>query len=280
MVGIMQNVLDEATKRVGELIKSSRKRKKLTQSELANGLCSQAIISSIESGCDMPNVFLFYKLCARLDVPLTNSFLKQILDFEASSNFAEHVFQLCKNHKYTEMIEYMESSKILDQLESNRDFQTYYYYYACALYQTKGNLLEVERYLKIAIACTLKKPYQPKNQIEILLINSLGVVNLDFGFFEKSFDYFDTAYNAFLKCQENTENLNVISYQYGVFLYKQERYIESLSVLLKGFDDVIKKETFIMLAEYSLLISKCYKNIGNNLDAKKYYEKYGAFLDL
>lgn len=276
----MQDVLNEATKRIGELVKSNRKKKRWTQSDLADGICSQAMISSIESGRDMPNVFLFYKLCEKLDVTLTSSFLKEILNFETSSNFSEQVFHLCKNHQYKEMIEYMDSSKILDKLESNRDFQTYYYYYACALYQTKGSLHEVERYLKIAVACTLKKPYTPKNQIEILLVNALGVVNVDFGFFEKSFDLFDIAYNAFLECKENSENLNVISYQYGVFLYKQERYLESLSVLLKGFDDVVKKETFFMLAEYSLLISKCYKHIGNNLDAKRYYDKYGVFLDM
>ncbi|MFR4248946.1 MAG: helix-turn-helix domain-containing protein [Leuconostoc lactis] len=276
----MNSTLNEATKRIGELIKSNRKKKKITQSQLAEGICSQSVISSIESGYDMPNVFLFYQICKKLDLPLTDSFIQEILGFDRSNKFAEHVFQLCKNHQYDEIIEYMDSSKILDDLESDRDFQTYYYYYACALYQTKKNFLDVERYLKLAIACTMKKPYKPGNEIEILLINALGVLNLEFGFFEKSFDYFDIAYNAFLECTENTENLNVISYQYGTFLFKQERYMDSLSVLLNGFDDVINKRSFFMLAEYSLLISNCYQKIGDSEEAKKYYDKYGAFMDL
>lgn len=133
----MNSTLNEATKRIGELIKSNRKKKKITQSQLAEGICSQSVISSIESGYDMPNVFLFYQICKKLDLPLTDSFIQEILGFDRSNKFAEHVFQLCKNHQYDEIIEYMDSSKILDDLESDRDFQTYYYYYACALYQTK-----------------------------------------------------------------------------------------------------------------------------------------------
>lgn len=35
-----------------------------------------------------------------------------------------------------------------------------------------------------------------------------------------------------------------------------------------------------MLAEYSLLISNCYQKIGDSEEAKKYYDKYGAFMDL
>ncbi|UKS55674.1 helix-turn-helix domain-containing protein [Exiguobacterium acetylicum] len=56
---------------IGLALRRLRKKHNLTQKDLANGICSQAEISKIESGTHSPTVELLYALSRRLQVPMT-----------------------------------------------------------------------------------------------------------------------------------------------------------------------------------------------------------------
>lgn len=58
------------TKPNGLLIRESRKRACLTQTELAKGICTPSMISQIESGKAVPSEELLSKLADRLCVPV------------------------------------------------------------------------------------------------------------------------------------------------------------------------------------------------------------------
>ena len=53
--------------RIGFLIKGTRKKLGISQRDLADGICSQPMISSIERGDYIPNAILFMQLCGRLN---------------------------------------------------------------------------------------------------------------------------------------------------------------------------------------------------------------------
>ena len=59
------------TPQIGLALRRLRKKHNLTQKDLANGICSQAEISKIESGTHSPTVDLLYALSRRLQVPIT-----------------------------------------------------------------------------------------------------------------------------------------------------------------------------------------------------------------
>ncbi|EIP8154026.1 helix-turn-helix transcriptional regulator, partial [Enterococcus faecalis] len=52
----------------GDKIKQARKLKKITQSELANGICTQATISNIENRNLCDSLDIFSSICLRLDL--------------------------------------------------------------------------------------------------------------------------------------------------------------------------------------------------------------------
>ena len=56
---------------IGLALRRLRKKHNLTQKDLANGICSQAEISKIESGTHSPTVDLLFALSRRLQVPIT-----------------------------------------------------------------------------------------------------------------------------------------------------------------------------------------------------------------
>lgn len=164
--------------RIAELIKQTRINNKISQVQLAEGICSQSMISSIERGDYIPNAAMFISLCDRLGISLDEAFLKTKLTLGKGQKFSDHVFNLCKKHQYSAMLEYMDSPDIFSLLETNTDFQTYYYYYGCGFFQVTHNELTTRHYLKMALSYTMPKEYvQPRTEVETLLLNALGFIN-------------------------------------------------------------------------------------------------------
>ena len=73
---------------ISNLIKTYRKKKGITQSELARGICTQAIISKIENSETTPSMEIFFLLCERLEIP-TNEILK-VLEFDLATEKKEY----------------------------------------------------------------------------------------------------------------------------------------------------------------------------------------------
>ena len=266
--------------RIISLIRDNRQKMSMSQHELADGICSQPMISSIERGDYLPNAALFMKLCIRLNISLDQSFLKDELKF-GSSELATKIFNLCKKHEYAQMISYMDQSEVIDELDSDEDYQTYYYYYGCGAYQLYQDTMSAKRYLKMAASYTLRgRLLSPKNEIELLVINALGVVEAKLGNTEAAFEYFNVAHRSAQLIGHNSENLNVIDYQYGYALFLEERYPEALQILLMGFDRATHLESYFMLPEYALLIMNCYEKTGDTDAANRYKAKFEVFNDL
>lgn len=53
----------------GQLLKAERMRVKLTQAELASGICTASMVSQIEAGKAKPSAKLVQRLADKLNVP-------------------------------------------------------------------------------------------------------------------------------------------------------------------------------------------------------------------
>ncbi|WP_343109477.1 helix-turn-helix transcriptional regulator [Weissella cibaria] len=266
--------------RIGFLIKGTRKKLGISQRDLADGICSQPMISSIERGDYIPNAILFMQLCGRLNISLDDSFLKEELKM-GSRKLGGQIFDLCKKHRYAEMIAFMDQPTVIDDLSSNEDYQTYYYYYGCGVYQLYHDAISAKRYLKMAFMyASHTKKTEPRSEIDMLVMNALGVIEAKLGNMESAYQYLKVSHKAAMLMQDSRENINVVGYQYGYALFLDERYQEALKVLLPAFDRVMEMESYFMLPEYALLIMNCYKQLGNDRVADKYKAQFEVFKDL
>ncbi|UQS82257.1 helix-turn-helix domain-containing protein [Bombilactobacillus folatiphilus] len=278
----MLNYESEIEQRLGQLIKDQRCQLQMSQHELAEGICSQSMVSSIEHGSYIPNALLFLKLCHRLNIHLDDSFLKSELILNSSATFSKDIFALCKQHKYAEMLSYLNEESVLDSLNTTNDLQTYYYYYGCAIYQLKHSAVEAKRYFQIASLYSHdqgKKRSKPA-EVEILILNATAVVEMQLGHTQKALGQFTEARQNLDLSHNSSENLNVIDYQYGLALYKLEKYPDALAVLLAGYDRIRQIESYFMLPEYALMIMNCYQHLGNNTEVAKYKAHYDVFADV
>lgn len=69
-------------KTIGDRIKSIRKSKKISQGELASGICTQSNISRIEKGIHVPTLYLIDQIARKLDVDVEDLLSSEYKKFE------------------------------------------------------------------------------------------------------------------------------------------------------------------------------------------------------
>lgn len=111
---------------IGLALRRLRKKHNLTQKDLANGICSQAEISKIESGTHSPTVELLYALSRRLQVPIT-VFLSEPSSLESLRIIDDELLTKFQNNEYEEI--YTLSKKQMELINPNSELASLYSYY-------------------------------------------------------------------------------------------------------------------------------------------------------
>ncbi len=116
---------------IGELIKSERQKKGMTQADLAFDLCTVATLSRIENGLHMPKSDVLFGLLERLEIseykllgPMFDD-----SDFDTNVHFLkEKIERLCSNNKWSEMRSCMDElqSYNIDYYPTDRQFMIVY----------------------------------------------------------------------------------------------------------------------------------------------------------
>ncbi|RVU77498.1 hypothetical protein [Lactobacillus xujianguonis] len=105
---------------------------------------------------------------------------------------------------------------------------------------------------------------QPKNSVELLLINSLGVIYAELNFSDAE-ELFKIVNENFSSCRDvNSENLNVIHYQQGCIFMKEQDYQQALNSFVLGLNRINQLNSTFMLGNYSSKILECYQQIEND----------------
>lgn len=256
----MQNNEEVIAKKISSLIKKARKRQSLSQKELASGICSQAMISSIENNEYLPNAALFLALCNKLGLSVDSSFLNHELQFTYNQKLSDKLFDFCKNHQYQDLLKYIDNSQVLSSLDTDLDYQIYYYYHGCSTYQLTRDLISCKRDFKLALSYTtnLEKP-NPKTEIELLLLNSLGVINAELYKKKEAQVLFNIVERRLQKINLKSENLNVIFFQQGMVSLNQCKYYEAIKKFTQGIEFLEDNNSTFMLNSYFAKITECYQ---------------------
>lgn len=183
-------------KSIGEYIKCCRKNKKISQVELAKGICTQATISNIESETNLPSFYVLEKIAEKLEISL-EAFYKQ--NSTKETEIVAHlvvVDRYCEQFKHAKAYEYLDEnikkSDIKSLSSSNK--KRYYYFLGFTLLMEKDDLSGAKKsFIKV-----LRIP--SKLVIEdVLSLMSLGIL------FMKSGDS-ATAQTFFYECLELIDN--------------------------------------------------------------------------
>ncbi|WP_317913264.1 helix-turn-helix transcriptional regulator [Carnobacterium maltaromaticum] len=272
------NSFESACKHLGETLLDTRKSLGLSQKKLADGICSQSMISSIENGEYVPNAILLAQICKKLNISIDNTLLMNYMEINRLDEFNKNVKTLCNEHQYEELLDFMNESNILESIYRNEDYQVYYYYYGCAMYQVSNDINLAKRYLQMALDYTYLSKAKNKyvTPTEILLFGCLGVINIDLRKTDLSLSYFQNGYdyieNNKVTCLD--ENMLSFFYQYGFSLMKIGKIVEAEVIISKGISFAKDMKSHYMLSNLFFLLYKCYQHLKDNLKADEAFTSF------
>ena len=241
-------------KEIADLIKRYRKRRGMSQKELAQGICAQGIISRIERGEMVPSTDIFFGLIKKLEIDM-----KQVEEI-----FAIH----STNHDVY--------SKEIQELFYKRDHQTLLYIVSNFPVEnfTPKELLYVDWYKAILDYHHFSNFEKSKKELEVLaesskeypelhlrVLNSLGNIYMGEEDYEQSMSYF-------LEILPNYKLLNQLEYEWS-FLISISRCYFCLNDIEKALyyntiaiESVLEHKSLYLFGELLLMQANIFKAQG------------------
>jgi len=255
-------------KALGKGIKEERKKLRLTQAELAQGICSQALLSHIEAGDYMPAADIFIGIYQKLGISELQANLKNYFPMSQIEKLSQKSEELCRQHQYAELRDFLLLDSTIDAI-SEDGLQAYYYYLGVSQAQL-GQLNEAQENLRLALVDQKKLTI-----ISRLSWMSLGVISAVNHQEKQVEEYIEAAFQDLEKTSYD-ENLNVLYYLRAVIYKKLEKNKLALMTLEKGIQFISEHNSHYMLANFYYLAALLVEND----KSRAYFSKSQLFTEL
>lgn len=246
---------------IGSLIRNRRKELRLTQKDLAQGICTQALISKIEREELNPSINMVYRLSERLQVPLSY--------FDVESN--------------TMGVRYKNTEQLIGILR--RQLERREYSAAAYLIQTNKKVIQttvssddyvffewIQGILYYYLDRDIKKSIDKLTNIQLLnsqnpfiveIYTSIGVLYYEEKKFNKARIFFEKAVNHL------TENISQkikakLYFNYSLCLKELNCIEEALQLLIEGITDLVEENSLYLLGDFFYQKAICLKELDEN----------------
>lgn len=247
-------------KQIAALVKNRRLQLGLTQKELAEGICAQPVISSIESGQVSPSVDLFSKIIRKLNVSSKN--LAELFKLPQSSSsefYTSTLKDMLYSHNYTG-IHY-----ILDNInpESLSPLQQQYYLWLqySMLYFINHKTKEALAHLK-----KLAQETEAYSDLYLKIYDSIATIYVE----EKKYDSALTYYNEIVPFEKNmldSEMFSKILYNLSKIYFFKKNLAKASSYCTRAIDYLIATHRLSLLGECYLMQTIILEEQGNFSEA-------------
>lgn len=238
-------------KNLGSVLKELRKEKGLTQKELADGICAQSMLSAIENDVYVPNANLLINLANRLGVDLGEISLAKNFAISDKAEFNEIIDELCNQHQYQQMLEFLQKPEVFDNLQTAKQMQVYYYYLGVAQLQTNA----VDEAVR-----SFKSSLTEVNHLHLDTISRLAYLAMGYIYSLKNkrtaaVDNIDLAFRNWDDYNYD-ENQNILYYLAALIYFKLNDYQNSTAYLVDGITFIAKHNSHYMLANCYFLMAR------------------------
>lgn len=239
----------------GKEIKRRRKEKNFSQYDLAVGICSQSMLSFIESGKYVPNAQIIVKLCERLDLNTDRLILHDHYAISPIEKFSEKCEELCNNHDYIALNKFLNQETVLQSIDTVQQMQAYYYYLACSQFHIEGDKQESLRSFKLALA------ESQDNTISLLSLMGEAVVYSQLGKKESTINNIRAEMRN-IDTVEYEKNLNILFYLQAYAYLNLNMLVNSYNAIEKGIAFITTHDSHFMLGNLFFLAAKIAEKTG------------------
>lgn len=259
---------------LGKIIKDLRQQIGLSQAELAEGICSQAQISKLETGDEYPYSNTLYEISKKLGVDMNYFFNK--ID-SPNVDYVDEVKTIIR--KFIRNRDYLSISYILNKEKKSQLFQTtinkqfiLWHEGICNYYLKKNKLLAIEQLLEAIDLTKTKDQFLRENEIEIYL--SMAVIYDDEKEHGKAAEiYFEILSKIIQLPQLKNYDVNIrVLYGLSRVLVQIDRYDESIEYAKKGVNLCLNKESLYLLGELLFMVGYGLSRKGKKKESMSYYK--------
>lgn len=261
---------------LGRVIKERRKKLKITQKELAEGICVQAMISKIENDELKPSKDKLDLIAQKLKVDV--AYLLEEDDKYGNEDYSEILIVRIKNSL------------------ANRDYEDIHY-----LFETNYDTIQrldtkednvffgwIEAIIEIHIYKKYNRALMRLNTLDtegiskdlsISIINEIGKVHYLNGDFTESVNFFEKG----LKIINSNVSYEIhvrLLFNYALVLDSLERYKEVLDTLLQGIDLLVHNKSMYLLGDLYYQKGYLYRNIEDYKEAIKSYKLASTIFEI
>ncbi|WP_270181958.1 helix-turn-helix domain-containing protein [Alkalihalobacillus sp. CinArs1] len=254
----------------------------LSQADLADGICTQALISQIENSDVSPSAELLYHLASRLGVDI-NYFFNMIetprLDYvnEVCRQVRRHI----KNREYHTVAEILSDEQNNPLFSTIKNRQFLLWHKAICHYYIEHDPHSSFQLLKDALllTATTSKNFSER-EIEILI--SMAILHCE----EKEWDqalplYKKAFYHVRFYPIINDETIEIrLYYNYSKALSSTGDYEKSLSIAKDGVQICREKQRFYLFGELTFQCGKLHHLLGNKDLAQTYLSTSSTIFQL
>lgn len=251
----------QVAQQLGAVLKQQRRARHLTQAQLAAGICTQSLISSLEAGRYLPNVVLFAQLCERLDLPMQQALLADYPTITTTHQITETVVKLCNQHAYADLLAYL--NHLEPQLPESADLASFYYYRGVARFQSGQLPADAVSDLQLA----LSYPHLTA-AVKLLIVNALGFYYMQSGQVKLGRAYFDQALALIAAAPTFMANQSAVAYQQALCAWQQQQFHQAITQLQTAIAVATDHDSHYMLGDLLVLLAACYDQVHDEAAAE------------
>lgn len=261
---------------ISTLIRQKRKEKGLTQKELAEGICAQAVISKLEKGDTTPSVDIFFKLINRLDIDLATvgNIFSLKSSFQSNTVYSKKIKQLLYMRDY-DSLDFILSSMDCS-IMTEEEILYYQWLVAIAQYMKgKRNVHDTVEQLK-KIASRSQKDY---HQLYLKIVSAIANIYSHSEQNEKALSYFESILEDY---KTNDDFKEKIIFLYGISrsYFIQGNIEKSLTYISSAIDEILSEKSIFLLGDSLLMKAHILEATKLYEEAKKYCHNAIAIFDL
>ena len=261
--------------KIGEKIRKRRKEIKMTQFDLSDGICTQAMISRIEKKKVRPSRELMEKLAERLEVSLHYFYGEDSIEsrYSKTTQLTKLIRQHLERREYDSVSYLIETNEELIDQSVGED-QLFFEWVKGLLYDYRdGDNAKALKYL-----VELEK--RTKNgELRIEIIDSIGNQYLRMEEYDKAEQYYQKGFDIFSEWM-NHEKKAKLTLNYSVCLARQEKHSECLSKVFQGLNLVVEHNTLFLLGDFLYYKGYCLENLDQKEDALTAYRQAWTIFDI
>jgi transcriptional regulator with XRE-family HTH domain len=260
---------------IGKKIKELRKMNGLTQGELAEGICTQALVSQIEKGMTYPSAEALYEISNKLGVDINYFFEVGASPRMDYLQEVEHQLKRIRRRgKYAEIkdiIKIEEKNPLFQQEPAN--MQLLLWNKGIYQYEVEKNPEKALKTLKEAYNLTTKvKKALSEREIEIIL--TMGAIHATENHLQKALELYNKVKDTMMGNRELSDKAIKTRFLYNLsrVLTRIGHYEESIRYCTEGVK-------WCLVEEHMYLLGELHYHIGYNYELLGYYSQAIDYID-